>query len=233
MSNDNKLVSGSPQSTTFGTPGVENVVDPTWGAQRTVLKPTDFMGPSFIGGHYCIARSVAGVTGVAAGGALVSVRWAQPVGEVLIKRIMVGATLTTAFTTIQALDFDVIAARAFTASDTGGTAITPLSGNFQKKRTKLINTSQITDFRETAAGALVAGTKTLDSSAFGIGTIPNMGNTIGSGGMIELYREDKDAEHPMMFGNNEGFNIRVVTAMGAAGVIRFYYAIDWAEVPGL
>ena len=232
MPDELRIIGGAPTPTTFGTPGIENVIDPTWAAQRSVLKPDEINGNGFNGGHFRAAGSVAGVTGVAAAGALFSLRWALANSEVLIKRIAVGAQITTAFTTAQAVDFDVVALRAFTAADTGGTAVTPTPGQ-QKNRTKFNGNSQVSDLRVTSGAALGAGTKTADAQAFGTGAI-QQNNTIGSGfGLLELYKHDTMAQHPVMFGNNEGFNIRVVTAMGAVGVVRFYWAIEWAEVPGL
>lgn len=225
---------GAIPSTTFGSPLMPLIVDPTFGAARVILKPDEFNSAAgFNGGFYSVARSVAGVTGVAAAGALVSLRWALGTGEVMLKRVAVGAQITTAFTGAQAVDFDVVMDRGFTAADTGGTAVTPILGNNQKMRQKLMATSQMNDFRETSGAALTAGTKTADASAFGTGAI-QQNNTIGSGfGLLDLYKHDKNAEHPQMIGNNEGINIRIVTAMGAVGVIRFYYIVQWGEVPGL
>jgi hypothetical protein len=225
---------GASPATSFGTPGIPAIVDPTFGAVRTVTRPDEYNFGGFNGGSYRVARSVAGVTGVAAGGALVSFRWTVPsAGFALIKRIAVGAQITTAFTSGQAVDFDVATVRGFTVADSGGTVVTPILGNNQKNRSAIMNTTQLNDFRETSGAALTAGTKTADASAFGIGAI-QQNNTIGSGfGTLDLYKHDKLNEHPQMYGNQEGFNIRVVTAMGAAGVIRFYYVVEWCEVPGL
>ncbi len=229
------FIKGGPApSTSFGSPGIPALVDPTFGALRVVLRPDEYNFSGFNGGSYRVARSVTGVTGVAAAGALVSMRWTVPsAGFVMLKRVGVGAIITTLFTTAQAVDFYIIALRGFTAADTGGTAITPILGNNQKNRSGIMNTSQVSDMRETSGAALGAGTKTPDTSPFGIAAI-SQNNTIGSGAaLVDLYKHDKNNEHPVMFGNLEGFNIRAVTAMGAVGVIRFYYAVEWAEVPGL
>jgi hypothetical protein len=34
----------------------------------------------------------------------------------------------------------------------------------------------------------------------------------------------------MLFGVNEGLNLRIVTTQGAAGVVKYYIRLDWAEV---
>lgn len=232
---DYKLVGGAPAPTTFGVPGIEGVVDATFGAQRSILKPDEYnaSGLSFNGGHYRVARSVAGVTGVAAAGGLVSFRWATTPGMVMLKRVAVGAIITTVFTTAQAVDFDLVIVRNFTAADTGGTGVTPITTGNQRVQTRFMNSTQVNDFRETSAGALTPGTGTADASAEGIGAIQQT-NVIGSGfGMLDLYKHDEMNQHPIMLQNNEGFRIRTVTAMGAAGVIRLYYVVEWAEVPGV
>lgn len=231
---DGILIGGAPSPTTFGQVRTEGIVDQTYGAQRVTLKPDEYSFNNFQGGHYRVARSVAGITAFAAGALLVSFRWTLPTAEALIKRVSVGIAVTTAFTAGQQLDFDLIKSTAFTASDTGGTAVAMGTGN--KLRTKWMNSSQVTDLREAAAAAIVAGTKTFDASPEGIGILaggPTGAASIGIGGMVDLYKQDMGAEHPFMLTVNEGFNVRLVTAMGAAGVIRLYYIVEWAEVPGL
>ena len=221
-------------STTFGVPGTEQVVDATFGASRVSVRPNEYNNQGFTGGHYRIAVTTGALTGVAAGGAVFSARWGLANAYMLLKRIQVSAIITTAFTTAQAVDFDVIAARPFSVADSAGTALTPFAGNSQKVRSSMMNTSQIADMRVAAAAALTAGTKTLDANPFGIVTVPN-NNTIGSGGSspVDVFKDDVNAQHPMMFGAGEGFNVRVVTAMGVVGVIKVYFTVEWAEVPGL
>jgi hypothetical protein len=232
---DGILIGGAPNPTTFGQVRTEGIVDPTYGAQRVVLKPSEYNFGGFQGGHYRVARVVAGVTGFGAAALMLSFRWTLPTAEALIKRVTVGVGVTTAFTAGQVVDFDLIKSTGFTASDTGGTAVSLASGT-NKLRTKWMNTSQVADFREAAAAAIVAGTKTFDTSPIGQGTIaagPTGATSVGLGGMIDLYKEDAVAEHPFMLTVNEGFNVRLGIALGAAGVIRFSYIVEWAEVPGL
>lgn len=235
MAAESRIVSGTPTSTTYGVPGTEQITDATFGASRVILKPTDFAFGGYVGGHYRVAASTGALTGVAAAGAIFSARWSpgSTNSYALLKRVQIASIITTAFTTAQAIDFDIVTDRAFTAADTGGTPITPILGNSQKNRSSIMNTSQMTDMRIATTGALGAGTKTADASAMGITCHPN-NNSIGSGSaLIDLYKEDVQAAHPVMFGNNEGFNIRMVTAMGAVGVIKVYVVVEWAEVPGL
>lgn len=231
---DRTIVSGPPGSATFATVGSELIVDSTWGASRVRLMPSEYNAPAFQGGFFRVGRALAGITGVAAAGPLVSFRWGLPNSEALIKRVSIGAAITTAFTAAQPVDFDLIIARGFTVADTGGNPVTPILGNSQKNRTRWMNTSQLADLRDSSGAALTAGTRTLDAAAIGEAIITQT-NGLGSGGMspIDLYKHDIMAGHPLMIGNNEGLIIRVVTAMGAVGVVKVYYSIEWAEVPGL
>ena len=228
------VVSGTPSPTSFGIPGTENVIDPTFNAQRVRQMPSEYNSQGFGGGHFRVAVPTGALTGVAAAGTIFSARWAPAANSfMLLKRIQAAMIITTAFTTAQAVDLDVIAQRAFTAADTGGTPITPITGNSQKVRSQFMQTSTMADMRISTTAALGAGTKTADSFAFGITGLPNT-NALATGtALVDLYKEDAQAQHPVMFGPNEGFNVRMVTAMGAVGVIKVYLAVEWAEVPGL
>src|SRR6266478_6064133 len=99
-----KLVGGVPQSNTIATPGSELLIDPTWGAARVKLTPTEINGAGFQGGHYRLAASTGALTGVAAAGAIFSMRWGIPQYK-LLKKLSIAATITTVFTTAQAIDF--------------------------------------------------------------------------------------------------------------------------------
>lgn len=227
------MTGGLPGPQSFGVDGTDQVVDQTFGAGRVVLKPTEYNNAQFQGGHYRMAAATGATTTIAGGGAIFSMRWGISNGLFILKRAQVGAIVTTAFTSAQQIDLDIVRATGFTAADTGGTAIT-LTGNNQKKRA-IMNSSQVADMRIATTAALGAGTRTQDAQAFGIGVcVPSAANTaFQTGGFIDLYKEDTVAEHPEAFGNNEGFQIRIVTTQGAAGVVKFYLVLDWAEVPGL
>lgn len=240
---ETKIVGGAPTGTTFGVPGTEVLADSTFGAARVNLKPAEFMNQGMVGGHYTAAQVSGALTGAAAAGAVFSVRWSPPAAGppyMVLKRVQLGYALTTAFTTGQVVDFDIVRCSAFTASDSGGTALTPFTGNSNKNRSTIMSTSQMADMRIASTAALTAGTKTQDANPFGYVTsspinlaVPTA--TAAGGGMqlTDLYSLVNFGQHPQTFGNNEGFNIRVVTAMSAAGVIKLYVVVTWAEVPGL
>ena len=231
---------GAPQNTSFGVPGNAQVVDATFGAGRVTLKPNEFINQGVGGGHYRAAAASGLLTGVGAGGAVFSMRWAPPNGSAplfLLKRVQLAWIVTTAYTAAQITDWDIVRCTAFTAADTGGAALTPFTGNNNKVRSGLMATSVIADMRVSTTAALGAGTKTQDANPFGYlptGMQPAANTAFSTGvGPTDIYAENILNEHPEMFAANEGFNIRAVTAMGAVGVVKLYVTVEWAEVPGL
>jgi hypothetical protein len=234
------IIKGGPiPSTTFGQPLTPMIVEPTFGSGRVALKPDEFNGNGFNGGFYRWAGVTGALTGVAAAGAIFSFR-SPPSGLSTLKRVQVGYAITTPFTTGQLIDLDIIRCTGFTASDTGGSPFAPFTGNNNKKRTALFNTSQISDLRIATTAALGAGTKTQDASPFGyvFGNETNLAvptATVQGGSLpaADIYAQNTNGEHPETFQPNEGFNIRMVTPMGAAGTIKVYVVVDWGEVPGI
>lgn len=205
---------------TGGNSGVDVDVDTTFKAMRVSLRPAEVTGWNSIG-----AQSGA-VTTAAAAGALFSLR--QIASTLLIvRRVGCGFVTTTAFTTPQRVDYGLIGARAFSVSDSGGTAIT-VTGNNGKMRTSLATPTSI-DCRIATTGALTAGTKTLDTNtmsqvagwvgAVGAGISPSLNN---------LHQHDA-GDYPLVLAQNEGLNIQNITLMGAAGVGQFYANVEFAE----
>src|ERR1041385_1621976 len=141
-----------------GTSGAIADVDSGTKALKTRLHPTDVLGS-----YQVEAVSGSMAAGLAAGSTVFSVRWGDASKLLLLRRLAIDArVLGTAFTAGATL-FELIVARSFTASDTGGTAIT-LTGNNQKRRTSFA-TSVITDARISSTAALGLGTRTKDAQA--------------------------------------------------------------------
>lgn len=229
---DARLVSGTPGPTAVGTPGVQALIDALYGALRVSSRPFDYTaaGTGRNLGHYAIGMSTGAATGIASGGRIFSLQWADSASVCLLLRLKVAAVITTAFTTAQAVDVDAIISRGFSTPDTGGTAFTPLAG-FQKMRTSMGN-SLVNDMRIATTAALAAGgTQTLDFAPFAISPI-SQNNAIGSGGQVILYDLADAGQHPVVLAKNEGFAVRVVTAMGAVGVVKYYVEATWAELAG-
>ena len=123
--------------------------------------------------------------------------------------------------------FDLMPARSFTASGSGGTAGT-LTVNNAKMRTSM-GTTLLGDVRIASTAALGVGTKTLDTDAVGQYTF-----TIGTAvsvqylAQVPLLGEDVGPESPLVLAQNEGFAIRATVP--ATGTWQFGVTVAWAEL---
>jgi hypothetical protein len=196
-------------------------VDASKLALRTSLRPFELTG------YFAFGAQSGALTGVAANGPVFSLRNAAGNGElVLVRHIGLGFLTTTAFTTAQILDYGVFFARSFTASDSGGTAIS-ITGNNTKVRTSLAAPNSI-DARISTTAALTVGTRTLDTNALaqigawsggaGQGLVPVQNN------LWDQYTGDQ----LIVLAPNEGLVIANLTAMSAAGVVRLYVNVEFA-----
>lgn len=209
---------------TIGNGGAILEVDTTFKAGRATIRPMECLN------WYSCGLQSGLLAGAAANSAVFSFRniGANPIG---VRRVGVGLIVTTGFTAAQKIDYALTVARAFSASDTGGSATT-LTGNNAKMRSSLATVTAV-DCRIASTGALGAGTKTLDTVplslvaawtlAAGVGLViaPNSSN---------LLQHDT-GDYPLVLATNEGFNIMNLTAMGAAGVGNLYVNFEFAEVP--
>lgn len=120
----------------------------------------------------------------------------------------------------------MFAARAFTASDTGGTAGT-LTGNNSKLRTSLA-TMGVSDIRVASTGTLSAGTRTLDTDPMGAVVIP-LTTTANTGGFAssDIYRPQNAGDYPLELANNEGFVIQLTVPITGTEVVAV--TVDWEE----
>ena len=236
MPQKTNVVGGSPSPGTPGVAGAEQVVDPSFNAARTSLRPDDHLQQGQVLGHYRMGAVSGATTTLASGVLLFSFRYADPNTVALIKRIQAYAAVTTTFTAGQIVDVDAIAVRNWQVNDSAGTQSLP-SGNTGKMRTNM-GTSRLVpsgDFRIATAAAITAGaTKTPDGQPFGYGAIGAPTTVdVGSGGNLgDVYKLDTTNQHPLIFAANEGFNLRVVTTQGAAGVVKYYFVVEWAELLG-
>ena len=161
--------------------------------------------------------------GLAGGSPIYSCRWGDATRAMLLRRVSIQArTLATAFTA-GAVTIDMILARSFTASDTGGTSILP-TGNSQKRRTSF-GTTLITDLRRSDTATLTAGTRTLDGAAvsiikgfvpatqvnypwFGAAIVPGASTVAFMLPGVDLFNRNTTDEWPLVFVQNEGFVLR-------------------------
>lgn len=206
-------------------------VDPTYAAARVSPRPIEQLGT------YLVSARTGNYTGVGANTPMFSMRFvagsAGTAQIAIIQRITMNWILTTAFSTAQEVAFGAYVARSFSASDSAGTQIV-VSGNNQKNRTSA-QTSQIAtngDMRISSTAALTAGTRTLDSQAFGIAQ-SWCGSTLLTTGVylpqqITLY-EEFPGDTPLILQSNEGIVINNLVAFGATGVIVASVNIEWTE----
>ncbi len=141
----------------------------------------------------------------------------------------------TGFTAGAAL-FSMFVARTYSASDTGGTALSALSAgnNSNKLRTAQTSSFILTgggDVRIASTGTLTAGTRTLDANPVG-----NIVCPAGAAGTVMIQDTPVYSDYttlygvPLVLAQNEGF---VITAtVPATGTWQFGVNVLWAEVDG-
>lgn len=201
-------------------------VDTTMAAARVSNRPPQILGA------YQLAATSGALTGAAAGTAVYSLRWAPSTPNTLcmIRRINIGAALTTAFTTAQSLQYSLQIARNWTVSDSGGTQVLFTNANSNKMRTNMPPSGFSTggDIRIASTGALAAGTRVLDTNAvsFAAGASQAVGAVIPP---TDLFYHDA-GDYPIIFAPNEGFIINNVQTMGATGVINLTVTVEWMEI---
>jgi hypothetical protein len=193
-------------------------------AVHTAIKPDELIGA------YQLSATSGAMTAIAAAGPIFSFRWAPGTGQVcVVKRVSVAWNTTTGFTAGQAMGYGLYFARAFTASDSAGTALTPIVGSSQKYRTNQMITSQVTDARIPTTAVLTAGTRTLDTQALGqvyfYAPTTTAGTHLTNTNLISYNIDD----YPLVLSNNEGLVITNQILMGAAGTGTLTVNVEWFE----
>jgi hypothetical protein len=201
-----------------GNGGTTQEVDATFRAARVSIRPAEVIG------YYTVSGASGALTGVAANGPVFSFRNTGS-NLILVRRLSIGFVTTTAFTTAQGLDYQMLRANSFTASDSGGTALYTAGAN--KHRTGFTNIASAPDIRISSTGALTAGTRTLETAGMGIagGSSTAVGTNMQAS---DLLRYDS-GDYPLVLAQNEGFVVTNGIAMGAAGVIRLQVSVEYAE----
>lgn len=203
-----------------GAAGTVVEADATFKSLRATIRPMESLA------WLSVAAKSGALIGIAANGPIFAFRNISA-NPVIVRRVGVGFICTTAFTTAQIVDYSLIVARSFSASDTGGTAIA-LTGSTNKHRTSLGVLTSV-DARISATGVLTAGTRTLDTNMMAA-----TGAWIGAIGAVltpspsNLFAHDPE-DYPLLLAQNEGFIIQNLTAMGATGVGTAYVNLELAE----
>lgn len=200
--------------------GTALLVDPNFGAARVTMRPMDTLGWNSVG------VATGSLVGIAANAGIFSFRNISS-NAVVVRRVGIGFVTTTAFTTAQTVNFALLVARNFAASDSGGTAIA-FTGNNGKHRTSL-GTPTSLDCRIATTAALGGGTRTLDANAVAIqaGWSGAAGTTIAP--TLNNLLSHATGDYPIVLAQNEGLVIANLTAMGAGGAGIATIAMEFAE----
>lgn len=220
-------------------------VDTATDAARVQDRPIDV---GSLGAYQISYTSGTMAAGLGAAAPIFSVRWGDATRTMLVRRLAfmaqnAGTAFTAGLTT-----FDMIVARAFTVSDTGGAAVV-LTTNQAKKRTSF-GSSLVTDMRGSTTATLSAGTRTLDTlpmvTAFGAVQAtatnfvffpadngPMTAAAIAATGNYgacpaDLWYPEIGNSWPLVLVQNEGFIVRATVP--ATGTWRFSIQLEWAEV---
>lgn len=200
-------------------------------------------------GHYRIAAFSGLTTGLGAGAILFAARWATTqLLRAALTRLKVTAQIVTPFTNAQELQCAAFLCSAFTASDSGGTAITPppAGQNSLLQFVESSQASQFTDLRIASASAVAAGTRTPDTLAFagGLGAQVLAAAAAAQNLILLDYDVSSDQRWPAMLqgggptshgsatnvaSNAQGIEIQSPIAQGAAGTVRYLIEMEWLE----
>lgn len=227
------------ESPTLATAQLE--VDPTHKALRSSNRPLEHVQDNIVGGHYRLSAKSGSLTSAAvvADGALFSFRWTQPNMLAVLHYLEAYLVPTVVFTAQQELGLDAILASAFSASDSGGTAII----NPSRVRRNTQQPSLLGDARIATTSVVTAGTRTLDTNAFISGSgLVNVVNAAAGTAYVNpgggdppfgfRYQPRVEAgEHPIVLSANEGIIVRNKVIFPAAGAAVLIVNMGWAEVP--
>lgn len=220
----------------------ENVdlqVDPVHSAVRETLRPTDHVVGGVVGGHYG-ATMTTGLLAVqtAANSVIFACRFVSSTKLMVLQKLVCSLHVTTAYSAaanVVPADFELYLARSYTTNpSSGGTALAP-SAISQLARGSMSPSEFVSNgaILPASTGALTAGTQTLDSHPYSYATAANPGVALGSLGEARLFDATKWGQHPVVFGTNQGFVIRITQQLAGAagtGVCRAVCAMEWAEV---
>ena len=176
---------------------------------------------------------------LAANAVVFSARWADATKIATITSMrwrFLPLTPFTAATLTDHTSFDAFIGRTFSASHTGGTALT-LTGSSFKRRNSFSSTA-FTDLRIATTAALGGGTITLDAHPFAQSI--RKGNRVNPAAATEevvMPQADgfdgtysaSDGDHPILLVTSEGIVIRNRTVWPAAGTGVLLVEFNWNE----
>lgn len=188
--------------------------------------------------HVCVPSGL--VTTIAAktatAGELFTLRWPSSAASMYLRYVAVRFRVTTAFTAAQEVGAGLWLAHAYTGNGTNGTAVdlgTTIddTGAYLSTQTDSLITAGCCRVADTAA--ITAGTRTLDAyplrivSAQVSGIADNVPDA--SGDYAVLFDGRSPGALPLQFNANQGFSVCNTILMGATGVGRWEFEIEWDE----
>ncbi len=205
-------------------------VDPTFKSARVAVRPPEGLG------YFQLGAATGNLTNttVAANAPLFSMRWAPANGRIaIIRRVVVNFVQTVGWTAAAAQPIGLFVARSWTASDTGGTAVT-ISGNTNKMRTTNdpSNFAAPSDVRVAGTATFTAGTRTLDTNAVAVGLLAASQVAAASAVYPQqtiMLHDVNTGDHPIILENNEGIVINNITVWPAAANGFMSFNIEWIE----
>lgn len=213
-------------------------VDASWLAARFNVRPLDH---GALGAYRLSVVSGILAATLAAGAVVFSARWgdATRLAHIFSLRTrFLPLTLFTAATLTDATSFDAVTGRTFTASHTGGTALT-LSGNSFKSRASM-GATLFTDLRIATTAAL-GGAAGLTLDPHPISQSLRKANRVNPAAATEEtipptadglnldYDVDKGV-HALILTTSEGVIVRNRTVWPAAGTGQILVEMIWAEL---
>lgn len=192
--------------------------------------------------------AVSGYTTGTLGSGVFSMQWANPYSAMHITNVNVDWTLTTTFTTQQALPFGLFKVYSYTVAPTGGTPATltaatsstavvnmALDSTLNNYGSSLGDSYFVTagDIRMATTGALTAGTGSIDKYPLKVWTAGTQGNLAGNGWTYNMQGRFGDAPNTqaLVVRYQQGISIQPLATMGAVGVISLIVSVEWIEVP--
>jgi len=166
-------------------------------------------------------------TGLSAGDTLYSFRTGSGSGVWVILAVRFSITQVLAFSATKIQPTELWAARAFTASDSGGLAAT-ITGNNGKVRTD-DPTTTIADLRICDTAGLTVGTRTLDAQL--VHSTILQATTGVNISIINVTASKGTGDTPLVLAANEGFVLRAGVGYETTGNWRYRVMTTWYEMP--
>ena len=211
--------------------GVSTEVEATWGAMRTVQRPLDYIqrgtgGQTRVLGHYKAQLGPAINSFTTSGINVLSMRNIDASALIVLYRVSVMITVVTAVTAQSVTPGTLSKILGFTA-DFSVNATTQAPIGYGVRST--MPASQCSRFQTASAAAGMSGGTTGGTQQMGLFPLTGLG-ALGTGvGPYDTYKYDKQGEHPIILGPNEGAVLNWGTAV-STGTLNFNSVWEWAEV---